>query len=86
MVDSKNTLYLYFDTSLFSALAQGTLDEILIKVDSAAWYPPASISSLVDSHIFAIAVLFLVRVPHDNQAELVSLKDSSSRCHLEILL
>ena len=86
MVDSKNTLNLYFDTSLFLALAQGSLNEILIEVDGAAWYPPASVSSLVDSHIFAIAVLFLVRVPHDNQAELVSLKDSSLRGHSNILL
>ena len=77
MVDSKNTLNLHFDASFFLALAQGSLNEILIEIDGATWYPPASVSSLVNSNVFAIAVLFLVGVPHDNQAELVSLKDSS---------
>ena len=76
MIDPENAFDVDLDASFFSALAKGSLNEILIEIDGAAWYPPASVTSLVYGYELAVALLLLVRISYDYQAELVRLEDS----------
>ena len=79
MVNSKDTLELNIDASLFPAFTYRTLYEVLAVVNGASRDPPASVACLIDSHIFTIALLLSIRISYNNQAELVRLKDSSLR-------
>ena len=66
VIDFEHSLDIDVNSSLFLALTNSALKEVLAKVDCTTGDPPSSVSCLVHGHVLAVVRVTWERVPHDN--------------------